>query len=119
MITTLPPAPVAASAAEAPACINCALPPSTAATIRVLPPTRMSSTSSPSAVKYPASLAIQVVAQLAAKLGYKRRLCFYDCPEPQAPTSRLSGIRALVYKLVYDDSGGIRRENQRESCEIV
>ena len=73
MITTLPPAPVAASAAEAPACINGALPPSMAATIRVLPPTRMSSTSSPSAVKYPASLAIQVVAQLAAKLGYKRR----------------------------------------------
>src|SRR5213080_5568989 len=74
MITTLLPAPVAASAAEAPACIIGALPPSTAATIRVLPPTRMSSTSSPSAVKYPASLAIQVVAQLAAKLGYKRRM---------------------------------------------
>src|SRR5207253_10586513 len=74
MITTLLPAPVAARAAEAPACIIGALPPSMAATMRVLPPTRMSSTSSPSAVKYPASLAIQVVAQLAAKLGYKRRI---------------------------------------------
>ena len=43
-----------------------------------LPPcstsSRMSSTSRPSAVKYPASLAIQVVAQLAAKLGYKSRM---------------------------------------------
>src|SRR5438876_3788131 len=71
MITTLPPAPVAARAAEAPACTNGALPPSIAATILVLPPTRMSSTSSPSAVKYPASFAIHVVAQLVAKLGYK------------------------------------------------
>src|SRR5947199_10413366 len=74
MITTLPPAPVAARAAEAPACTNGALPPSMAATILVLPPTRMSSTSSPSAVKYPASLAIQVVAELVPKLGYKRRM---------------------------------------------
>src|SRR5713101_9578661 len=74
MITTLPPAPAAASAADAPACIIGALPPSMAATILVLPPTRISSTSSPSAVKYPASLAIQVVAQLAAKLGYKMRI---------------------------------------------
>ena len=73
-MTTLPPAPAAASAADAPACIIGALPPSMAATILVLPPTRMSSTSSPSAVKYPASLAIQVVAQLVAKLGYKRRM---------------------------------------------
>src|SRR5437870_13533909 len=71
MITTLAPAPVAASAAEAPAWIMGALPPSIAATILVLPPTRMSSTSSPSAVNYPASFAIHVVAHLVAKLGYK------------------------------------------------
>src|SRR5262249_51894555 len=71
MITTLAPALVAASAAEAPAWMMGALPPSIAATILVLPPTPMSSTSSASAVKYPASLAIHVVAQLAAKLGYK------------------------------------------------
>src|SRR5215470_9377371 len=71
MMTTPPPALPAAKAAEAPACIIGALPPSMAAAIRVLPPTRISSTSSPSVAKYPASLAIQVVAQLAAKLGYK------------------------------------------------
>src|SRR6201993_4905393 len=71
MITTLAPPAAAARAGEAAAWIIGALRQSIAATILVLPPTRISSTSRPSAEKYPASLAIQVVAQLAAKLGYR------------------------------------------------
>jgi hypothetical protein len=73
MMTTSLPAVVAVMAAMAPAWMIGALPPSMAATMRLLPPTRMSSTSSPSALKYPASLAIHAVAQLPAKLGYSRR----------------------------------------------
>jgi hypothetical protein len=46
-----------------------ALPPSMAATMRVLPPTRINSTSNRSSKKYPASLAIHAVAQDPAKLG--------------------------------------------------
>jgi len=46
-----------------------ALPPTMEATMRVLPPTRISSMSRFSAAKYPASLAIQAAPKVPLRLG--------------------------------------------------
>ena len=69
MITESLPATVAAMLAEAPAWMIGALPPTMDATMRVLPPTRMSSISRLSAAKYPASLAIHAAPKVPLRLG--------------------------------------------------